>query len=258
MLLDDVVAAGPEEVVPVEDLVLEVGLALLASVEPDVPLVPVAAPGDDVADRSVVQALDGLDVRRLVAALGAGRDAQALLLGVLVGLQHLADAGAVDADGLFGEEVLAGGHGCLDVQRAEAGRRRQDDVVDVGIVDDLFVGVQADVTAIFGQIDAVAPLLHVVTLGEVGQMTPAILEPVLEDVAERDDRHAPGGVEDVVGGAGAAAAAADQADLDRVGTGGMNVGCQCQGPGGRGGGLQEFATGGHGGILRLLEHYPTA
>ena len=57
---------------------------------------------------AVVDPLHALDVAGLVPALGAGDDGQVLLLGLLGGRQHLADAGAVDADRLLGEEVLAG------------------------------------------------------------------------------------------------------------------------------------------------------
>ena len=99
--------------------------------EPEDALVPVAAPADDVADVAVVDALHRFEVAGLVAALGAGHDRQVLLLGLLGGGQHLADAGAVDADRLLGEDVLAGGDGGFEVDRPEAGRRRQDDVVDV-------------------------------------------------------------------------------------------------------------------------------
>ena len=84
---------------------LQLGLAL---VSPDGPSVPVDAARGHVADRPVVNPLHALDVAGLVAALGAGDDGQFLVLGLLVGGQHLADAGAVDGDGLLGEEVLAG------------------------------------------------------------------------------------------------------------------------------------------------------
>ena len=82
-------------------------------------------------------------VAELVAALRAGDDVQALLVRLLVGGQHLADAGRVHADRLFGEQVLAGRDRRLDVQRPEARRRGQHDVVDFGAVDDLLVGVEA-------------------------------------------------------------------------------------------------------------------
>ena len=54
VLLDDVVAAHPQEVVPVVDLVGAVRLAVGAVAEPDALAVPRAAGRDDVADRPVV------------------------------------------------------------------------------------------------------------------------------------------------------------------------------------------------------------
>ena len=121
VLLDDVVAAEPEEVVPVAELVLGVAPARLALAGPDVPLVPVDAGRDQVADRA----------RRGSASCSRGSAAwwrrwvpattqRLLLLGLLVGGQHLADAGAVDADRLLGEEVLAGLDRRLDVLGPEA------------------------------------------------------------------------------------------------------------------------------------------
>ncbi len=94
-----------------------------------------------------------LDVAGLVAALGAGDDRQPFLVGLFMGGQHLADAGAVDGDRLLGEEVLAGLDRRLDVLRTEAGRGRQHH--QVAAVDDLLIGVEADETAIVGDVELV-------------------------------------------------------------------------------------------------------
>src|SRR6202011_3890324 len=51
VLLDDVVAANPGEVVPVAHLVNEVAPVLLPRPAPEHSLIPVAARADDVADR---------------------------------------------------------------------------------------------------------------------------------------------------------------------------------------------------------------
>ena len=77
--------------------------------------------------------------------------------GGLVGGQDLADAGAIDADGLLGEDVLAGGDGGFEVDGSEAGRRGQDDVVDAA-VEHLAVGIQPDEDAV-AEIDLVAQFL---------------------------------------------------------------------------------------------------
>ena len=78
VLLDDVVAGEPGEVVPVAELPLHVAPARLAVDDPDLPAVPVALGVEDLADRAVVDALDRLAVARVVPALRAGGDAEAL------------------------------------------------------------------------------------------------------------------------------------------------------------------------------------
>src|SRR5262249_19306060 len=75
VLLDDVVAAEPGVAVPVVDLESDVAHAGLAVALPQDALVPVAAAGDDVADLSIGQPLDRLNVGELVAALRSGGDA---------------------------------------------------------------------------------------------------------------------------------------------------------------------------------------
>src|SRR5262249_44546179 len=95
VLLDEMVAAEPEVVVPVADLVLGIAPALLTLARPDVALVPVDPGRDEVAQDAVADPLEALDVAGLVAALGAGDDRQALLLGFFGGGEHPADAGPV-------------------------------------------------------------------------------------------------------------------------------------------------------------------
>ena len=153
VLLDDVVAAQPEEVVPVADLVLGVAPAGLALVGPDGALVPVDLAADDVADGTLVDPLQAFDVAGLVAALGAGDDRQSLLVRLFVGGQHLADAGAVDGDRLLGEELLARLDGGLDVLGPETWRRRQHH--QVAAVDHLLIGVEADEAAVVGDVELV-------------------------------------------------------------------------------------------------------
>ena len=69
VLLDDVVAAEPVEVVPVAHLVLHLGHLLLALAHPDALGVPVDAHQGDVADGAVLDALDGVEVERVVVTL---------------------------------------------------------------------------------------------------------------------------------------------------------------------------------------------
>src|SRR4029079_2366461 len=101
VLLDDVIAAQPEEVVPVVDLVRAVLLARLPVVEPDPLAVPGTARRDDVADRPIVNLANGVEVALLVAALGAGDDGDVLLLGLIDEAKDLARASRVHADRLL-------------------------------------------------------------------------------------------------------------------------------------------------------------
>src|SRR5439155_21291933 len=112
---------------PIVELVREVRVGhaavgqLAALAEPDRALVPKTAHADDVADLAVVDALDGFQVTGLMAALRAGGDVQARFFGLLVGIEHFANAAAVHADGLFGEEVFLRRDNCLYMDRTEAG-----------------------------------------------------------------------------------------------------------------------------------------
>jgi hypothetical protein len=161
----------------------------------------------------------------------------------VVGGQHLADARPVDGHRLLGEDVLARRHRRLEVHRPEARRRRQDDVVDARGVYHLLVGVQPTEGAAL-EVDLVAQVLDdPVFLGEVGQPAAEVVGLGLEEVADGDDLDALGGLQDVLGGAGAPAAAADQADLDGVGALGVDAprGQQGAGRGGGPGRGQELA-----------------
>ena len=93
--------------------------------------------------------------------------------------------------------------------------RGQEDQID--LVDHVLVGVEAGVLAILGDVDAGADARAL----EGGQ---ALLEPILEGVGHGDELGAAVGGEGLLGRAGAAAAAADQADLDRAAAGGMDHG----------------------------------
>ena len=86
-------------------------------------------------------------------ALEADADFQILLFRFLGGGEDSADAGSIDGDRLFHENVFALLDGFFEVHRAEAGRRGEDD--DVGQRDRLFVGVEADELVFFRHVDAV-------------------------------------------------------------------------------------------------------
>src|SRR5262249_35999057 len=97
------------------------------------------------------------------------------------------------------------------------------DVVDAGGVDHLLVGVQADVGAAL-DVHLVLELLGaLVLLDEFLELAAALLEAVLEGVAQSDDGDALGSLQPALAGAPAAAAAADDADLDLVVTRGVDA-----------------------------------
>ena len=125
VLLADVVAAEPDEMVPVAHLVFHFGHFRRAVAEPRLAAVPVGLAEDHVADRAIVDLLDAVDVALLVAALQADDHLEVLLVGQLVGLQQAAEAGGVDAAGLLHEDVFAGGNRRRIVDGAETGRAWQ-------------------------------------------------------------------------------------------------------------------------------------
>ncbi len=97
---------------------------------------------------------------------------------------------------------------------AEARRRGQDDQVDVRI-DGLLVSVEADELAIVRHVDAISLF--------VLQRRQAAFEPVAKGVGHGHQLDVAGGGQGLIGGAGSAAAAADQRDLDLVVTGRMSA-----------------------------------
>ncbi len=215
MLLDDVVAGEPGEVQPVANLPLGVRPRLLTGVVPQAALIPEHLSAQDLADRAIVNSLDGRDVFGLMPALRADADAEALLLGELVGREHRPDAGRVDRDGFLREDVLARCHGRRQVRRPEARGRGEDDVVDVSR-QDFLVGVEAGERAVVG---------NFVLGGErrvagrfLGQRGAALREPIGQQVAEGHDLDAVRRSHHVHRRAGPAPATADDADANHVGT----------------------------------------
>jgi len=172
-----------------------------------------------------------------VAALGAGGDPEALGLGLLVGGEDAADADAVDPDGLLGEDVLARLDGGLEHHRPEAGRGGEDHHVDAR-VDHLLVGVEPGEAAVVGDVELALGVLVAL------EAVPGGLEVVGEEVAEGVDDDPLVARHRVGGGPGPPAAAADQADLERLAPRGVHERGAHQGGGaGDGGGRgQELAA----------------
>ena len=184
---------------------------------PDGALVPVTAPGGDLTHGSVVDALQGLEIPGLMAALCADADGDPLALRLVVSREHGADAGAVHRHRLLGENVLACRHRRLQKRRAESRRRGQDDVVHVIERQHLLVGVEADELAVRG---------HVYVGGKFGllEKVKAGVEAVLEDVAHGHQLDSGSSAENIFGGSCAALAAADQADSNHVAARGVSAG----------------------------------
>jgi hypothetical protein len=196
---------SPAEVEPVADLPLHVGLVGLALVHPKAPLVPGAAGRDDLADLAVVEELHGLQVARLVTALGSRDHGELPGLGGLRRRDHLTHAGGVHRDGLLHEHMLARVDRRLEVDRPEAGRGGQDDQVDVFLGEQLVVAAKAGELAL-PDLNPPREVLGVVELPK------AVLDAVGEQIGQGDDAGARVGFQRVEGGAGAASAAADHAD----------------------------------------------
>src|SRR5262249_56123115 len=89
-----------------------------------------------------VDALDRLSLLPFVAVAESGDDVQPLLPRELAGLDHVAQAGAVDRDRLLDEGLLAGLDAGPEVERPE-GRRR---AAQAGVArpDHVLVGVEPD------------------------------------------------------------------------------------------------------------------
>ncbi len=92
VLFEDVVAAHPSEEVPVADLVVEFGFAVLTGIAGAGGAVPVDAAQDKIADFVLVDAIDEVDVTGVVAALEADADVEFFLLGFGGGGEDAADA----------------------------------------------------------------------------------------------------------------------------------------------------------------------
>jgi len=247
VLLDDVVAAGPAPGVPVIDLPLDIGHALLAfAVMGDGSAAPVALAAREVADGAVVDAFEVLLPAGAVAALRAGHDGEFLLVRFVGGLADLVVAPGVDADGLLHEDVLALGDGLAEVVRAEAGRGGGHDVIHAG-GDDLLVVVEPAEAVVLVGGDGVG---HLVLFAPVRDPLPGALGAVFPQVAEGHDLHLLaydlGGFEVVADRPVGAAAAADEAHLEDVAAGGVGhagaqAGCHRRGAGG-GTAFQEGPT----------------
>jgi hypothetical protein len=214
VLLHDVITRQPGEVEPVAALPLHVGHVGLALPDPQVALVPVALRCHDLANLPVVDALDELQVERLVAPLRAGDDREAFLCRQLRGGDHGTDANRIDGDRFLHEDVFPGLDRRLEVDRAEPGGGGGDDHVHVGTGEDPEIVVEAGETPVRRNLDPIRELAL--------QLLEGALDPVGHEIAERDHFDAGVGIEAVEGCACPASAAADDTDLDGVAAAGKD------------------------------------
>src|SRR6185312_9260754 len=169
--------------------------------------------GDHIADHAVVDALHRLALAEVVAVAEAGTNAEVPFLGEAGGGDNRTGSRGIDGDRLLAEDVFAGLDGGPEVNRPEAGRRAQQHDIDAA-AEQLLVAVEAVEAAFRRHIDLGCDVLDVLQFGK------ASFEAIHEGVAHGDEFDVGVGAEGLLGGAGAAAAAADQADAEQVAAGG--------------------------------------
>ena len=164
--------------------------------------------GGDFANRAVVHAGECLTHPPVVSPAETRDDREVLLGGHLARLQHAADAGGIDRNGLFDEHVLAGLDGVAKVLRTEVRRRGQQHHVDV--VSDVLEIVESAETHLGHDVDPVADPRFL-------QSRQLALEPIAEGVAQGDQAGVRVGRESVDRRSAAATTATDQPDLQGLG-----------------------------------------
>jgi len=142
MLLDDLVAADPDEGIP--SAVLKLVIAPLRVTRPLLnhrAANPVGVRSDDVTDRAVLDPVLRLHIGLVVSPLGAGHHCQTLLFTFARGGHEAVRANRIRGKRFFAEDVLAGVNSGLKVHRSVAGRRGQNHEVHIGF-QQLLIGVR--------------------------------------------------------------------------------------------------------------------
>ncbi len=201
--------------IPVVHLILHFGHARLPRTVPDSLGVEIRPGEEQVADQSVVNLANGLDVALRVPQVMADRDIKALLLGVGVGRLHEPIAGCVHGDRLFQENVLSRVHRRRELRGAETRwSAEQNDVRPRR--DGFFIGVKTDEAAARRHIHLVVKLVVKVLMRALDRLGKRIGHGDQPDVAvrlipERIERSAR-----------ASSPATDERDLDLVAAGGKS------------------------------------
>ena len=207
--LRHVVAGEPMKVVLVAGLELDFGKTGRARIQHVGRAQEVLLDGDDFADGSVVDALDGFAVAGVVAALQARHDREPFLTSRLARFADHLDAGRVDGVRLFDEHVLAGLDRGLHMQRVELGGVGNQH--DVAALDDLLVSVETGETVV---------VIHRHLFGlPLFQFAELLLYPLHQHVAHCDQANTAIGGRRIQDGFISPPSATDQADADRVTSG---------------------------------------
>ena len=227
VLLDDMIAAQPVEIIPVVHLVFHFGLALFPRVYPQGAHIPIHPGGYDIAYGALLQFFDPLAVNGLVVALQPDHHVEFLLFGLFRSSQHLSDAGGVHRYRFFHEDLFPLGDRFAEVCRPETGRGCEDD--DIGVRHRFFIGIKPYISALFGNVHAVFyRSFHAERIAQVlcAQAFVGVVQAMLEGIGHRDQSDILLCHERLQCGAGTAAAAAYEGYFDAVVHG--TVGCLCE------------------------------
>jgi hypothetical protein len=188
-----------------------------------------------------------------VAAHEAGGDLEVFGGGEFAGFEDPAYAWGIDGEGFFHEDMDAFVDGVFEVQGAEGGwGGEEDDIIFIERVDGFFEAIEAGELAFRGGVDLLGEAFPELGVGG--------LDFTGEDIGEGPELGGALGGEGLAGGAGAAAATADEGYLDGVafcgvaglwgggGEGGSGESCSgrfeeaAAGLAGRGGGFHKYLS----------------
>ena len=141
-LFGDLIAAQPDEVHPVGELVFRVAHSFGPWPIPDAPRAVAGLRPDHVADRTLTDVFDGAEVVDLPPVLRARHDRGAPGDCRVVNFQTRSVAGGIDARGLLGKDMLAGLDRGPEIDRPEARRGGDQHDIDVRVVEHPLVAIQ--------------------------------------------------------------------------------------------------------------------
>jgi len=159
VLFANVIAAQPDVMVPIANLLLHFGVAVFPAMPDGAAVDPVCAQGHHIANRAILDAFDGFKITGLMAALRAGGDLEVFLLRQFGGPLHQAATRTVHRDRLLAENVFAGLDASPKVRRAEPRRGGKDGVVDARDFQRLLVSVKPAEAFVFRHVEVFLPAL---------------------------------------------------------------------------------------------------